>query len=393
MGLETGSKQCIIPAMKLICAPMATISHPAFRIMIEKFGGCDEYYNEMINAPSLLNMGPFEKYYIDPSPVPEKMVWQLTGKDIRPMVEASKIVAALPGLFVDLNMGCCAPEIVRSGAGIAWMLKERSETESLVREVSSIVNSPEYKKKLSVKLRLGDENFTDEGFFSFCDMLVQNGVSRITLHPRTKKEKYRDKPRYEYVQKLCERYKGQKVEIILNGDIKDEQSLKKALSVCPDCSGIMVGRGAVSKPWIFKELRNALDSSEVSGTADTAAERATANSTGGGVPAESIASGALPENRMPVDGMLSDSSPAAGTSNTTVDALTLALSYIDDVMRYQPPEFWKTRLQRFFTYYSENFSFAHYLKSGLLNAQTPEDSRKILEEYFKKVPQDLNLGV
>ena len=116
---------------------MATISHPAFRIMIEKFGGCDEYYNEMINAPWLLNMGPFEKYYIDPSPVAEKMVWQLTGKDIRPMVEASKIVAALPGLFVDLNMGCCAPEIVRSGAGIAWMLKERSETESLVREVSS----------------------------------------------------------------------------------------------------------------------------------------------------------------------------------------------------------------------------------------------------------------
>ena len=96
---------------------------------------------------------------------------------------------------------------------------------------------------------------------------------------------------------------------------------------------------------------------------------------------------------MPVDGMLSDAPTAAGTLITTVDALSLALSYIDDVMRYQPPEFWKTRLQRFFTYYSENFSFAHYLKSGLLNAQTPEDSRKILEEYFKKVPQDLNLGV
>ena len=51
--------------MKLICAPMATLSHPAFRVIIEKFGGCDEYYTEMINAPSLLNGGQFEKYYID----------------------------------------------------------------------------------------------------------------------------------------------------------------------------------------------------------------------------------------------------------------------------------------------------------------------------------------
>ena len=44
---------------------MATISHPAFRIMVEQFGGCDEYFNEMINAGSLLTGGPFEKYYID----------------------------------------------------------------------------------------------------------------------------------------------------------------------------------------------------------------------------------------------------------------------------------------------------------------------------------------
>ena len=51
--------------MKLISGPMATISHPAFRILIEKFGGCDEYFTEMINAGTLLTGGQFEKYYID----------------------------------------------------------------------------------------------------------------------------------------------------------------------------------------------------------------------------------------------------------------------------------------------------------------------------------------
>ena len=59
---------------------MATISHPAFRILVEQFGDCDEYFTEMINAGTLLTGGPFEKYYIDPAPVPEKIVWQLTGR-------------------------------------------------------------------------------------------------------------------------------------------------------------------------------------------------------------------------------------------------------------------------------------------------------------------------
>ena len=50
--------------MKLICGPMATVSHPAFRFLVEKFGGCDEYFTEMINAGTLLTGGPFEKYHI-----------------------------------------------------------------------------------------------------------------------------------------------------------------------------------------------------------------------------------------------------------------------------------------------------------------------------------------
>ena len=73
---------------KFICGPMATISHPASRILIERFGGCDEYFTEMINAGSLLTGGPFEKFYIDPTPVPEKVVWQLTGKDWENMAKA-----------------------------------------------------------------------------------------------------------------------------------------------------------------------------------------------------------------------------------------------------------------------------------------------------------------
>ena len=328
--------------MKLICAPMATLSHPAFRLMIERFGGCDEYYNEMINAPSLLHGGQFEKFYIDPSPCPQKLVWQLTSKAAEPCIEAAKVLCPIGGIGIDLNMGCCAPEIERSGAGIAWMLKPLAETEILVRGVKDALLEYEHQtgnhKRFSVKCRLGDENFTDDSFFSFTDMLVSNGVERITLHSRTKKEKYRDKPRWNYAELLANRYKGS-VSVVVNGDISDSDSYKKVCSVCPSCEGVMIGRMAVQRPWIFKQLQKS-------------------------------------------------QSQELNVEKNPIDLLELGLSYIDDVVKYQPPEFYKTRLQRFFTYFCMNLSFAHYAQTQMLNAKDVDDSKTRLEEYFQKVPQD-----
>ena len=242
---------------------MATLSHEAFRLAIEKFGGCDEYFTEMINAPSLLNRGPFEKYYLLNGPVPEKIVWQLTGNKADSISKASAVVAELGGIGVDINMGCSAPQIYKTGAGIAWMLKPIAETEELIKSTKKSLDEVESKTgrhmRLSVKCRLGDDDFTDEKFFFFTDMLVENGVELITLHARTKKEKYRTLPKYEYVEKLALRYADKNIPIILNGDIKDFTSLSFALSKAPHCSGVMVARAAAQKPWIFAELKKNLE--------------------------------------------------------------------------------------------------------------------------------------
>ena len=323
--------------MKLICGPMATISHPASRILIERFGGCDEYFTEMINAGSLLTGGPFEKYYIDPAPVPEKVVWQLTGKSNEVMIEASKLLVKLPGIGLDLNMGCSAPDIYKYGAGIGWMLKPVEETKAMVEGVNEVVNAHNAatgeNKRLSVKLRLGDEDFTEEGFYSFCDMLVDCGVEMLTLHPRTKKEKLTRPARYFYCENIAQRYKSKGIEVILNGNVKDEASLQNALSKAPSVNGVMISRAAVSKPWIFWQL-------------------------------------------------------AQGGGEVTVDMEELALTFIEDVEKYQPQEFWKTRLQRFFTYYSENFQFAHYAQTQFLNAKDNEDLRMKIREFFEKCPAE-----
>lgn len=327
--------------MKLICGPMATIGHPAFRILLEKFGYCDEYFTEMINAGSLLSKGGFEKFYINPAPAPKKVVWQLTGKNAEKMAESAAMLSELPGIGIDINMGCSAPDVYKYGAGIAWMLKPIEETRDMLRRVRAAVPSS---KRLSVKLRLGDDNFTDDSFYSFCDMLVSEGVELLTLHPRTKKEKLVRPPRYSYCQKLAERYSKEKsshsVPVIVNGNIKDVPSAEFAIKSVPAAKGIMISRAAVQKPWIFYEIARELKlSSEI-------------------------------------------------PQSITIDMRQIALDYINDVEIYQPPEFWKTRLQRFFFYFTANFKFAHYAQTQFLNAQNNEDLRCRINEFFQKCPEE-----
>lgn len=317
--------------MKLICGPMATISHPAFRNLVEGFGGCDEYFTEMINAGTLLTGGSFEKYYINPSPVPEKIVWQLTGHDVDSMIRAAEFLCSLDGIGIDINMGCSAPDIYKYGAGISWMIKDRAETERLVAGIRAVVPTD---KRLSVKLRLGDENFTDDGFFSFCDMLVDNGVELLTLHPRTKKEKLARPPRYKYCEELAVKYAG-RIPVYLNGNVFDIESFKYASDCCPSCEGVMISRAAVTKPWIFAQLKG------------------------------------------------------CGNKKIDINMKEIAFSYIDDIQIFQPEEFWKTRLQRFFTYFSMNFKFSHYAQTQFLNADNIDDLRNRINDFFEKCPEEL----
>ena len=325
---------------------MATLSHEAHRRLIEKFGGCDEYFTEMINAGSLLTNGPFEKFYLMNETVPEKMVWQLTGGKTALIERAVPVVAELGGVGIDLNMGCCAPEIVASGAGIAWMLKPVEETWAMVHAVRRAMEScsehGQLKLRLSVKLRLGDENFTDEGFFSFCKMLMDEGVQQLTLHPRTKKQKYTRPARWEYVEKLAGFAKPYGVRIILNGDVKDVESAKSAVKASPSADGLMIGRMAAQKPWIFAQI------------------------------ARSFA--------------CEDSD--RDVLRTKIDLQQLIFEYLDDLQIYQPKEFWKTRCQRFFTYFCSNFSFAHYARTQLVNATCISQAKERLVQYFEKVPED-----
>ncbi|MBE6348774.1 MAG: tRNA-dihydrouridine synthase family protein, partial [Spirochaetaceae bacterium] len=253
--------------MKLLLAPMATLSHEALRNLIFRFGGCDEYYCEMIHATSLVSGGKFEEYYIRTQPEPDKIVWQLTDYREEALKEASKIVSELGGIGIDINMGCPAPDIYRTGAGCAWMSKPLQEVASMLNKVKSVLDSSTTScKRLSCKIRLGEENFTIEKLFDYCDMLVSEGVTQITLHPRTRKEKYTRKARWEYVNQLCEylktKYSSLNLQIIGNGSIFSVEDAISSIKKAPNIDGIMLGRSAIQKPWLFKQISSALSNEE-----------------------------------------------------------------------------------------------------------------------------------
>lgn len=364
---------------KLLAGPMATLSHQGLRKIIEDFGGCDEYYTEMINASSYLTHGQFESYYTLNEIAGDKIVWQLTGKDSEPMARAAKELCALGGIGIDLNMGCSAPEIVKTGAGIAWMIKPIEETKRLVCEVKNALlsfstddkNHSFYNKvpRLSVKLRLGDDNFTDEGFYNFCNMLYQNGVEQIVLHPRTKREKLARAPRYFYVENVAREFNG-KMNVILNGNVKDVPSFESALKAAPSVSGVMIARMSAQKPWIFARLKREL--------ATVSSEMSIPEFVTEGVQGESEAQSIYAQSPFVIfqEGVLK------------IDRLVVGIEYIQNLRTDQPLEFWLSRMQRFFAYYCDNFSYGHYIKSKMLNCKSLEDAEKTFSAYFEEVPSD-----
>lgn len=334
--------------MKLALAPMATLSHEALRILIHRWGDPDEYFSEMIHAPSFVRGGRFEPWYVRTEPCPDLMVWQLTGSEPESMSRAAGMLLAYGGIGLDLNMGCSAPDIARSGAGIAWMSKPHAEVANLVSRVRAEIDRAAAvppasgrpaSRRLGVKLRLGESEDYDR-LLRFCRMLVDSGADMLTLHPRVRRDKYGRPARRAFVARLAEDIP---VPVYGNGDIASGRDAFEYAREIP-CAGLMIGRAAVQKPWIFRELRQALEAGE----------------------------------------------PGSGgeTGELTVDHLEVAAFFLENLARSQPDEFQISRAHRFFFYYCDNFSFAHHIKMKIQNAVTTAEILPLLEEYFDRVPQD-----
>jgi tRNA-dihydrouridine synthase len=309
-----------------LLAPMAEISHRALRELIESFGGCDEYYTEMISAGALVGGGPLEKWYLDPLPCPSKLVYQLVGADPGQLIRAAALLDSRECAGIDINMGCSAPAIRRTGAGAAWMASADKAGELIAGLRKST------KKRLSVKLRIGFEDDFDY-LLRFCRRLEDAGLDLITLHPRTIREKFRRIARWDYVARL----RGELgIPVAGNGDITDAAVLLSR-AASGDGGTLMVGRGAVRQPWIFAHAR-ALE---------------------------------------------------AGTEPPPVNLEETALRFLDLLSLHQPSEFHKSRAWRFFSYFCDNLKWAHHVKTLISRETDLSGMERVLTGYFRENPEEV----
>jgi len=322
-------------SVPLLLAPMAEISHRALRELIELFGGCDGYFSEMISAAALLGEGPFEKWYIDTGPKPEKLVFQIVGSDSEKISKTAAILDRMECAGIDINMGCSAPIIRKTGAGAAWMADIDRAGQMLSRVRQAV------KRRLSVKLRIGyKDDF--EYLVKFCRRLESEGVELIILHPRTVMEKFKRHARWEYVGALR---KELNIPVAGNGDIASAGEM--VLRASGPCDAVMTGRAAVRQPWIFAEARAAL----------------------------SLKSSSVPENVSPQNQALPPKSPNVEETG---------LLFIELLAKYQPPEFHVSRAMRFFNYFCDNLKWGTFLKNKINREKTLSGIENVWRAYFSE---------
>jgi tRNA-dihydrouridine synthase len=311
------------------------------------------FYTEMISAAGLLSGGQFEKYYLDGGPCPERLVYQLLGADAGRLAQAAARLDALPCLGVDLNMGCAAPAITRTGGGVRLM-GDIDKAGEIVRACRRVM-----KKRLSVKIRLGTKNFQPHierfvvnnlpGFdylLAFCKRLADEGADFIALHPRWGDEKFKRRARWEYVEALRKELPaacGRDIPVAGNGDIKSRAELERRLASGP----AMLGRLAVKEPWIFSDASNL-----------------TSNH-------------ANPTN----ENFVSEVRKVREVSGSFLHGI--AERFLELLARYQPPEFHLSRARRFFHYYCDNFKWAEYLRNKINREETLAGIGRVVGEYCR----------
>ncbi len=225
----------------LCLAPMAGVSDIGFRKLCSDFGA-DATWSEMLSARAMLHNPKKTELMAIVAPEERIKVGQIFGHESDVMAKAINNPLLEDYDVIDINMGCPAPKIVKNGEGSALM-----KNPPLAREVIlSCVKASA--RPVSVKFRLGYDKDISVDFGRMCE---ECGAKFITLHARTTEQGYSGKANLEAIAKLKA---SVKIPVIGNGDVVDEASYREMCSTGVD--GVMIGRGAQGKPWIFSLLKN-----------------------------------------------------------------------------------------------------------------------------------------
>lgn len=230
-------------------APMEDVTDPSFRLICREMGAAS-VYTEFVSAEALIRdiKSTVRKLAVND---PERPVAiQIYGRDPEAMTEAARIVEQAGPDILDINFGCPVKKVAGKGAG-AGMLRDIPKMLQITRDVVRAVSLP-----VTVKTRLGwdceNKIITD-----LAPMLQDCGIKALTVHGRTRSQMYTGSADWTLIGAL-KRDPRMEIPVIGNGDITSPEKAREAFDTY-GVDGIMVGRGAIGAPWIFREIKDYLE--------------------------------------------------------------------------------------------------------------------------------------
>jgi len=230
----------------LLLAPMEDVTDPSFRIICKRLGA-DFVFTEFVNSEGLRrgNEKTRKKLKLFDEERPAGI--QIYGSDIQAMIDAAKIAEQENPDVIDINAGCWVKNVVGHGAGAA-LLRDLDYLEKIVRAIVNAVGKP-----VTLKTRLGWD-FDSIKIVEVAKLVEDCGVKMLTVHCRTRSQAHKGEPDWSWIPKVKE---AVSIPVILNGGVMTPEDARRAFEET-GCDGVMIARGAINNPFIFKQTKQFL---------------------------------------------------------------------------------------------------------------------------------------
>jgi len=227
---------------RLIMAPMAGITNPPFRRIAKRLGA-GLVVTEMVSAVGLSRNHEKTLRYLESDPEEKPLSVQIFGADPQIMAMAAETAIEKGADMVDINMGCPARKVIKNGSG-GGLLRNPAAVQKMVTAVRKACTVP-----LTVKMRAG-WSAGEANFSEIAAIIADCGADAVTVHPRFVKQGFSGHADWRIIKEIKENLS---IPVIGNGDVfKPELALQMRKQT--GCDGVMVGRGALGNPWIFKQI-------------------------------------------------------------------------------------------------------------------------------------------
>ncbi|HEX8161925.1 MAG TPA: tRNA dihydrouridine synthase DusB [Pyrinomonadaceae bacterium] len=235
----------------LVLSPMAGVTDVPFRALLKRRGGIGLTVSEFISVEGLTRNNPKSKRQMRFFEYERPFAVQIFGGQPERMRMAAEMAEEVGADILDVNCGCPAPKVVKHGGG-SGLLRDHPRLETILKEIKKSITIP-----LTVKIRAGyyDNNINA---VETAKLAEQCGVEHIALHGRTKEQGYKGRANWELVGQIKE---AVKVPVSGSGDVTTPAEAFARWRET-NCDGILIGRGAMANPWIFRQIEEIMRGQE-----------------------------------------------------------------------------------------------------------------------------------